>query len=69
MRFSVGADSMDIFVRASKSYGAAYRVADNPYGPFEYGGPILGGQLDAANSAGHHSVLKLPGTDDDWVIC
>ena len=51
------------------SYLAAYGVGDNPYGPFEYGGKILENNPDVALGAGHHSVLKLPGTEDDWVIC
>ncbi len=51
------------------SYLAAYGVSDNPYGPFAYGGKILENNPEVANGAGHHSVLKLPGTDDDWVIC
>ncbi len=54
---------------ADHSYRAAYGVGDNPYGPFEYGGKILENNPEVANGAGHHSVLKLPGTDDDWVIC
>lgn len=54
---------------ADHSYCAAYGVSDNPYGPFEYGGKILENNPEVANAAGHHSVLKLPGTDDEWVIC
>lgn len=51
------------------SYRAAYGVSDNPYGPFEYGGRVLENNPDVANAAGHHSVLQLPGTDDEWVVC
>jgi len=51
------------------TYLAAYGVSDNPYGPFEYGGRILENNPAVAKGAGHHSVLKLPNTDDDWVIC
>ncbi len=51
------------------TYRAAYGVADNPFGPFAYGGPVLTNNPDVATGAGHHSVLKLPGTDDEWVIC
>lgn len=51
------------------SYLAAYGVSDSPYGPFKYGGKILENNPEVANGAGHHSVLKLPGTDDDWAIC
>ena len=51
------------------TYGAAYGISDNPYGPFEYKGKILESHSSIATSAGHHSVLHLPGTEDDWVIC
>ena len=51
------------------TYLAAYGVADNPFGPFEYGGRVLENHAEVAQGAGHHSVLKLPGTDDEWVIC
>lgn len=51
------------------TYLAAYGMSDNPYGPFEYGGKILENNPEVANGAGHHSVLKLPGTEDEWVIC
>lgn len=54
---------------ADQTYLAAYGVSDNPYGPFEYGGKILENNPEVANGAGHHSVLKLPGTEDEWVIC
>jgi beta-xylosidase len=51
------------------TYIAAYGVADNPYGPFEYRGKILENHPEVGGGAGHHSVLRLPGTDDEWVIC
>ena len=54
---------------ADHTYLAAYGVGDNPLGPFEYGGRILENNPEVAQGAGHHSVLKLPGTEDDWVIC
>jgi beta-xylosidase len=51
------------------TYLAAYGVADSPYGPFEYAGKILENNPEVAQGAGHHSVLHLPNTDDEWVIC
>lgn len=54
---------------ADSTYLAAYGVADTPYGPFEYAGKILENNPEIAFAAGHHSVLRLPGTVDDWVIC
>jgi len=51
------------------TYRVAYGRADNPFGPFVNGGTILQNNPDVATSAGHHSVIQLPNTDDDWVIC
>ena len=51
------------------SYRVAYGRADNPFGPFENGGIILQNNPDVATGAGHHSVMQLPNTKDDWVIC
>lgn len=51
------------------TYRAMYGVADNPYGPFASGGLLLQNNEVVGTSAGHHSVMRLPGTDDDWVIC
>ena len=51
------------------TYLAAYGVSDNPLGPFEYAGKILENNPEVASGAGHHSALRLPGTEDEWVIC
>ena len=51
------------------TYRVAYGIGDNPYGPFTGGGKILTNNLEVARGAGHHSILKLPGTEDEWVIC
>jgi beta-xylosidase len=51
------------------TYLAAYGTADNPFGPFEYQGKVLENNPEVGRGAGHHSVLKLPGTEDEWVIC
>ena len=50
------------------SYQVAYGRADNPYGPFPREGLVLRAHEGIASSAGHHSVLRLPGTDE-YVIC
>lgn len=50
------------------SYQVAYGRSDSPYGPFEREGLVLRAHDDIASSAGHHSVLKLPGTEE-FVIC
>ena len=54
---------------ADHTYRAAYGIGSSPFGPFEYGGKILENDLAVARGAGHHSVLRLPGTNDEWVIC
>ena len=51
------------------SYLAAYGTADNPLGPFEYRGRILENNPEVASSAGHHSALLLPNTNDNWIVC
>lgn len=53
----------------NETYTADYGVADNPYGPFTFWGKILENNSAVATGAGHHSVLRLPGTQDEWVIC
>lgn len=51
------------------TYTARYGVADNPYGPFTVAETILENNPDVAVAAGHHSVLQLPNTVDEWIIC
>ena len=53
----------------NESYQVAYGTADSPYGPFLPAGKVLENHPDVATSAGHHSVMRLPGTSDEWVIC
>lgn len=50
------------------SYGVAYAKAKSPLGPFTRIGQILHGDGVVGKSAGHHSIFKLPGTND-YVIC
>ncbi|MBL8067402.1 MAG: glycoside hydrolase family 43 protein [Armatimonadetes bacterium] len=50
------------------SYGVAYAVADSPLGPFERIGSILSSDPAVGNGTGHHSVLRLPGSEEH-VIC
>jgi len=52
------------------SYAVAYAMADSPLGPFKRIGKVLVQDLEIATGAGHHSVLKVPGTGDDdgWYI-
>jgi len=50
------------------SYGVAYARASSPYGPFERRGQILATDPAVAKGSGHHSVLRLPGSDQH-VVC
>ena len=50
------------------SYQVAYGRADNPFGPFPREGTILRAEEAIASSAGHHSILRLPGSDE-YAIC
>jgi len=50
------------------SYGVAYARSKSPTGPFVRIGKILGTDPAVGKGAGHHSVLRLPGTDE-YVIC
>ncbi len=52
----------------NSSYGVAYAIADSPLGPFKRKAHILDGNPESAMGAGHHSVLKLP-RSNDYVIC
>lgn len=48
-------------------YSVAYAIGDSPVGSFKRIGKILQQDLTIAKGAGHHSLLKLPGTED-WYI-
>ena len=49
------------------SYSVAYARSNSPLGPFVRHGKVLESDPKVGNSAGHHSVLQIPGTDD-WII-
>lgn len=48
-------------------YRVAYATGPSPLGPFTRRGRILEQDARVARGAGHHSVLKLPGTEE-WII-
>ena len=52
----------------NSTYGVAYARSKSPTGPFVRIGKILGTDPKIAKGAGHHSVLRLPETDE-YVIC
>lgn len=49
-------------------YSVAYAIADSPFGPFERIGKILQEDPSVASSAGHHSVMHAPGTEDYYIV-
>ncbi|MEQ1822244.1 MAG: glycoside hydrolase family 43 protein [Fimbriimonadaceae bacterium] len=52
----------------NSTYGVAYAIADSPRGPFKRRSQILEGIPGVGAGAGHHSVLKLP-RSEQYVIC
>ncbi|MFH5804598.1 glycoside hydrolase family 43 protein [Alienimonas sp. DA493] len=49
-------------------YSVAYAVADSPFGPFERIGKVLQQDPEVATGAGHHSVIRAPGTDEWYAV-
>lgn len=49
-------------------YSVAYAIADSPAGPFKRIGKILQQDTAVATSAGHHSVINVPGTDRWYIV-
>ena len=46
----------------------AYAISDTPFGPFQLKGKILQRDESIARGAGHHSVIKVPGKDEYYII-
>ena len=49
-------------------YSVAYAVAGSPFGPFRRVGKILQQDPAVATSAGHHSIINVPGTDEWYIV-
>lgn len=49
-------------------YCVAYGIADSPFGPFKRIDKILEQDPQVATSAGHHSLINVPGTDDWYIV-
>lgn len=49
-------------------YCVAYAIADSPLGPFRRIGKILEQNPDIATSAGHHSVIHIPDSENYYII-
>jgi beta-xylosidase len=50
------------------NYSVAYAMADSPLGPFQRVGKILQQDPSVATSAGHHSVVQVPGKDEWYIV-
>ena len=50
------------------NYSVAYAIADSPFGPFKRIDKILKQDPKIATGAGHHSVIRVPGTDDYYAV-
>jgi len=49
-------------------YRVAYAMSDSPLGPFERIGTILEQDPGIATGAGHHSVIRIPGADEWYIV-
>ena len=49
-------------------YRVAYAMSDSPFGPFERIGTVLKQDPEVGTSAGHHSVVQVPGKDEWYII-
>lgn len=49
-------------------YSVAYAISDTPFGPFQRIGKILQQDEKVARGAGHHSIIKIPGKDEYYII-
>ncbi len=50
------------------NYSVAYAMADSPFGPFERIGKILQQDPTVATGAGHHSVIRIPNSDEYYIV-
>jgi alpha-L-arabinofuranosidase len=49
-------------------YSVAYAIGDKPTGPFTRIGKILQQNPEVARGAGHHSVFRIPDTDEYYIV-
>jgi len=50
------------------SYGVAYARSKSPTGPFVREAKILESDMSVGKGAGHHSILKLPGKEEYYIV-
>lgn len=49
-------------------YCVAYAISDSPFGPFKRIGKVLQQDPKIGTGAGHHSVIKVPGKDEWYIV-
>lgn len=49
-------------------YSVAYAIADHPTGPFKRIGKVMQQDPKVASSAGHNSVIQVPGSDRWYIV-
>lgn len=49
-------------------YCVAYAIADSPFGPFKRIAKILEQDPEVATSAGHHSIMHVPNSEDYYIV-
>lgn len=49
-------------------YSVAYAMSDSPFGPFTRIGKILQQDTTVATGAGHHSIIRVPGKDEWYIV-
>jgi beta-xylosidase len=49
-------------------YSVAYAISNTPFGPFKRIGKILQQDPAIATGAGHHSILKVPGKEEWYIV-
>ena len=49
-------------------YKVAYAISDTPFGPFLREGTILQTDPEIATGAGHHSVIRIPDTEEYYIV-
>lgn len=52
----------------TSDYRVAYAISETPFGPFERIETILQEDPEVGKGAGHHSVIKVPGKDEYYIV-
>ncbi len=49
-------------------YRVAWAIASSPFGPFNRIGVVLEQDPEVATGAGHHSLIRIPGSDEWYIV-